>query len=66
MNSIEHTTAGRVPNLPTKSAIFLVKSLTDSDALDFALAMEEAFSGRSAVMDAIAKRRTEIRKAGAA
>ena len=53
--------AHSVPSLGTESAIMRVNVITDATALEYAEGMEKALNGRSAVLEAIARRRTEIR-----
>jgi hypothetical protein len=55
--------AHRVPSLDTKSALVRVAAIQTAEALDVAEPLERALNGRSAVLDAIARRRTAIRAA---
>jgi hypothetical protein len=55
--------AHSAPSLDTKSAMARVAAIQTAEALDVAEPLERALNGRSAVMEAIARRRTEIRVA---
>lgn len=55
--------AHSMSSLDTKSAMTRVAAIQTAEALDVAGTLEHALNGRSAVMDAIARRRTEIRLA---
>lgn len=57
--------AHSVPCLDTKTSLVRVGLIQTTEALDIAEPMEKALNGRSAVLDAIARRRTEIRLADA-
>jgi len=58
--------AHAVPNVDTASAIARVGAIKTPAALDHAEVGEVALNGRSAVIAAIAKRRTQLREAGVA
>jgi hypothetical protein len=55
--------AHSVPSLDTKTAMTRVAAIQTAEALDVAETLEQSLNGHSAVMDAIARRRTEIRVA---
>jgi hypothetical protein len=55
--------AHSVPSLDTKTAMTRVAAIQTAEALDVAEPLERALNGRSAVMEAVARRRTEIRVA---
>lgn len=54
--------AHSVPALGTEAAIMRVNWIKDADALDVAESKEIKLNGRSAVLDAIHKRRTVLRE----
>ena len=56
--------AHSVPSLGSQQAILRVSRIASVEALEIAGKLEGALTGRSAVLDAIARRRTEIRVAG--